>query len=383
MTAAGRAEVEELIGLAIWPAVSVLMPTHRAGPAIRQDPIRLKNLLREAGERLMREGLQEPEVETVLRPGKELLDDRAFWRHQADGLILFLGPHLARMYSLTRPARERAVVGERFYVTPLIGALAEDERFYVLALSQKDVRLVEATRDTAVEVDLGDLPRTVAEAVPTEAPGQRLQQHVGTIVGAERGLVFHGHGGGRAERKEAVHQFLHRVDRGIESLLSPRDAPLVVAAVDYLLPMYREVSALSGLLAEGITGNPEGFSAQALGARAWPIVAGRPGARRARAAGRYRELAGSERTSADLPVILRAAQDGRVDELFVAEDAEERWGTLDPDSGTVTTREEPGPGAEDLLNVAAIHVFDRRGTVWVVDRESLPDGTALCAIFRY
>lgn len=382
MNAAGRAEVEELVGLAIRPVVSLLMPTHRAGPPIRQDPIRLKNLLREASEWLVRDGLQEPEIETVLRPGHDLLEDRAFWRHQADGLILFLGAHLARTYTLARPVSERVVVGERFYVIPLVAALADDEHFYVLALSQKDVRLVEATRDTAVEMDLGDLPRTVAEALLTEPPGQRLQQHVGSVVGGERGQIFHGHGGGAAERKEAVHQFLHRVDRGIQSHVSPRDAPLIVAAVDYLLPMYRDVSALAGLLDEGIPGNPESLSATALRSRAWPIVARRLEARRARAIGRYHELAGTDRTSADLGVILRAARDGRVDELFVVEDAE-IWGTFDPESGTVTTRDESGTGAEELLNVAVIQVYDRRGAVWVLDRESLPGGTALCAIFRY
>ena len=33
--------------------VSIFLPTHRAGPEIRQDPIRLKNLLKQAESRLI------------------------------------------------------------------------------------------------------------------------------------------------------------------------------------------------------------------------------------------------------------------------------------------------------------------------------------------
>lgn len=38
------------------PAVSIFMPTHRAGQEIRQDPIRLKNLVRRAEQQLIEEG---------------------------------------------------------------------------------------------------------------------------------------------------------------------------------------------------------------------------------------------------------------------------------------------------------------------------------------
>jgi Bacterial archaeo-eukaryotic release factor family 7 len=47
----------------------------------------------------------------------------------------------------------------------------------VLAISQKDVRLIEATRTTAHEIDLGDLPRNLSDALQydTPAPGRAPQ----------------------------------------------------------------------------------------------------------------------------------------------------------------------------------------------------------------
>ncbi|MGC9335283.1 MAG: hypothetical protein ACP5JJ_14105, partial [Anaerolineae bacterium] len=49
--------------------VSIYMPTHRTGDEIQQDPIRLKNLLTEAEERLSAEGLRRPDIASILKPG--------------------------------------------------------------------------------------------------------------------------------------------------------------------------------------------------------------------------------------------------------------------------------------------------------------------------
>ena len=47
-----RSHLDELVAMDARPAVSLYLPTHVAGREIRQDPIRLKNLLSSAAERL-------------------------------------------------------------------------------------------------------------------------------------------------------------------------------------------------------------------------------------------------------------------------------------------------------------------------------------------
>ena len=47
-----RAELEELVTMEVQPAISIYPPTHVAGREGRQDPIRLKNLISAAAERL-------------------------------------------------------------------------------------------------------------------------------------------------------------------------------------------------------------------------------------------------------------------------------------------------------------------------------------------
>ena len=72
--------------------VSIYLPTHRAGSDIQQDPIRLKNLLRRAEESLGAGGMRGAAARELLQPARELIDDRAFWHYQGDGLALFVAP---------------------------------------------------------------------------------------------------------------------------------------------------------------------------------------------------------------------------------------------------------------------------------------------------
>src|SRR5438105_15663998 len=62
-----RIDLDELVAMDARPAVSLYLPTHVAGREIRQDPIRLKNLLSSAAERLAAIW-RRPEIEDFLGP---------------------------------------------------------------------------------------------------------------------------------------------------------------------------------------------------------------------------------------------------------------------------------------------------------------------------
>jgi len=58
-----RDTVTELAAARYSPAVSILVPTHPTGPETRQDPIRLKNAVKEAQEKLVDQGMRSSEAE--------------------------------------------------------------------------------------------------------------------------------------------------------------------------------------------------------------------------------------------------------------------------------------------------------------------------------
>lgn len=383
MDAFGRDDLKALLDHPPGRCVSIFLPTHRAGSGVQENPIRFRNLVREAERRLGDAGLRTPEVGRLLEPLLGLLEDGSFWQHQGDGLAAFRAEDLVRTYRLGVPLPEVVVAADRFHLKPLLPLLT-DTRFYVLALSQNQVRLYRGTPQTLAEVPLGGVPTSLAEALKYDDPQRQLQFHTGApAAGGRRAAIFHGHAV-QDNAKDNVLRFFQLVDAGLHAHLRDERAPLVLAGVEYLLPLYRQANHYAHLVDGGVTGNPDGVSAQALHARAWPLADAVFRARREAHAARYRALAGTGLASSVLADVLPAAHQGRVELLFVAA-GEERWGTVDAQRGIVRVRAQPEPGDEDLLNVAALQTLVRGGTVYAVEPAEVPGDArdGLAAVFRY
>jgi hypothetical protein len=379
-----RANVRELAEVSDGPCVSLFLPTHRSGPQTQQDPIRFKNLLRQAQERLTKNGLRSTEANKVLGPANPLLDDRSFWQHQSDGLAVFASRGMFRYFRLPLQFPELVVVTDRFHIKPLLSLLSGDGRFYVLALSQNRVRLFQGTRQSIGEMDLDSVPKNLAEALGAEERERQLQFHT---PGQRASAIYHGHGGSNDDslHKKDLLRYFKKIDKGLQDLVCPERAPLVLAGVDYLLPIYREANSCAELVDEGIVGSPDGLSASELHTRAWAILGPHFAVAQERAAAQYRELAGTGRTSRDLTSIVPAAHHGRVDSLFVAVGVQQ-WGVFEAGAGGVLLHVDRQPGDQDLLDLAAVQTLVHAGNVYAVEPEQIPDSEVrgpVAAVFRY
>jgi hypothetical protein len=185
-----------------------------------------------------------------------------------------------------------------------------------------------------------------------------------------------------SRRSPGILRYFQQVDTGLRAYLRNEHAPLVLAGVEYLLPIFRRANTYAYLLAEGVTGNPEGLRPEALQERAWPLV--QPHFQRAQqgAADQYRQLVGTGRASQDISAIVMAAYDGRIDTLFIAIDRQQ-WGSFHGESRTVEAHQEAVAGDDDLLDVAAMYTLLKRGTIYAVRLDQMPERTPAAAILRY
>ncbi|HXH10751.1 MAG TPA: hypothetical protein VNP04_13440 [Alphaproteobacteria bacterium] len=292
-------------------------------------------------------------------------------------------PYASHYYRLPLRFEELVVVTERFHLKPLLPLLTGDGSFYVLALSQNAVRLLQCTRHHVSEVDLENVPTSLDEALKYDDPERQLQFHTGTPPGTgRRPAMFHGHGVGIDDSKDNILRYCQQLDAGLRTLLRGEQAPLVLAAVDYLMPIYREANTYGHLLNDGVSGNPEGLSAEELQAQAWQVV--EPHFRQAQedAVRQYHRLAGTGRTANDIREVLPAAAHGRVECLFVAVGVQQ-WGTYDRNSEALQVHQEPQPGDEDLLDLAAMLTIANGGSVHAVKPDDVPGKAPLAAIYRY
>jgi hypothetical protein len=389
METLSQAELKALVDSSEAPCVSIFIPTHRAGADIQQDPIRLKNLLRQAEERLQQDwAMRSPETQKMLAPAWELVDDTLFWHYQSDGLAVFISPTQFRYYRLPVDFEESLIVNDRFHIRHLLRLFTGDGEFYLLALSQDEIRLFKGSRYSISQIALKDMPTSLAEALKYDDFQKQPSFHGGTAQArATRGAaVHHTHGIGPADYADQAHdellRYFREVDRGLHEMLSGNTAPLVLAGVEYLFPIYRDANTYPHLLKEGVTGNPELLNAEDLHKKSWHLVEPYFAAEMQRAATQYRNLSGTGKTSSDITEVAPAVYTGKVGSLFIARN-QHLWGTFDPQNHTVALASEQSSGTDDLLDFVAIQAIRNGATVYAVDPESVPDDSPIAAVYRY
>lgn len=371
-------DLELLIKSPGSPALSIYLPTHRTGD-LEQDPIRLKNLLRDAEHQLVGYGIRAAEARTLLDPARQLLSDSPFWQHQSDGLAVFLSPATFRYYRLPRAFKELLVVNERFQTKPLIPLLSEDGTFYVLAVSQKRARLIQCTRYHVRDVTPETVPPSLDKALEYDVAEKQHQLHT---TGPGSTPIHHGHGVSKDNVQDEILRYFQQIDQGVHDVLRKDPAPVVMVAVDYLHSIYRKANSYRQLLDEGVETNPDEVSEKELQKLAWPIAESYFDRARTEAMERYHEAVTRGLGSSDVKQTVAAAYDGRISTLFVPTDIEQ-WGQFDPETRRVDLYEDREPGLDDLLDFAAVHTLTKNGTVYALPANEVPGDTTIAAVFRY
>ena len=182
------------------------------------------------------------------------------------------------------------------------------------------------------------------------------------------------------EKDRAAH-FLGRVERGVAVALKGQQAPLILAGVDYLVSIYRNVNTYAHLADDATRGSPDQLPLNELSAAAWKIVGQDLLKRQQSAFEVYREHANTPLTASNLEEILSAAQGGRIRFLFVAP-SDECWGSFISPT-TVHAHEKREAGDTELLNLAAVLTIRNGGQVFAATPGQLGEGADATAVIRF
>ena len=320
------------------------------------------------------------EAGALLQPAQALLDDSDFWNHQHDGLAVFVAADDFHYYSLPFSVEELLVVAQSYYVKPVLPLFTNNGHYYILAISQNEVRLFEGTRYGVAQMALPDgIPANMEEALRLDGPQKSLQMHSG-----DGGGMFHGQGPGDEEQKVWIEQYLNLVDISLKEIFREQNAPLVLAGVDYLLPMYRKVSEYRNIMEEGITGGPEQLRPEELQKQAWHIVETYFHQETKKAVEQFQQLADTDKATDNIEEIVAAAFNGRVDKLILSVE-NQIWGAFNPKDGKVS-RSSNGQSKEynlALLDFAAMNTLQNGGTIFTLSQDEMPTDSPIAAVFRY
>ncbi|HSN78444.1 MAG TPA: hypothetical protein VL334_25520 [Anaerolineae bacterium] len=92
-----RHDISLLQAMEGYPALSILLPTHRTSPDNRQDPIRVKNLATEAADRLLQE-FSKREIQPLL-DNLDAIVREVDYRYALDGLAILVNKDFARNFT--------------------------------------------------------------------------------------------------------------------------------------------------------------------------------------------------------------------------------------------------------------------------------------------
>lgn len=231
------------------------------------------------------EHVPKDEIGPLLDPFVALAEEHEFWTHTLDGLAVLRAKGIFRVYSLQRPVADLAVVADSFHTKPLVRVLQSVDRFYVLGLERREIRLFQGSRDALDEIaPAHGVPRTIAEALGEELtePHQTVASYGG--VGGGRSPMHHGHGGKGPEVDVDTERFFRAVDRAVlDHYSQPSGLPLILAALPEHHHMFHEVSHNPFLIPESIDVHPDALaSIDELRSRAWQLMEPRNAADRGR-----------------------------------------------------------------------------------------------------
>lgn len=360
------------------PAVSLYQPTHRANPDSLQDPIRYKNLVVRA-ESSLKEKYAGREVDALLKPLRDLLDDYQFWTHQEDGLALFRSPDHFAYYKLQRPVDELVVVADTFHVKPLLRIVQSADRFEVLCLERHRFRILDGNRDVLDEVNLQGAPATIEAAL-----GDLSTEPHKTVTSSAQSAVHAGHGGRKDEIDKDVERFFRFVDREVETRFSkPSRQPLLLVALPENQAAFRSLSRNPMLLPVGVDVDPGALTAGQLRERAWAAVEPLYLARLAALTDEFEAARAAGKAGTEVGEAAREVAAGRIGTLLV-ESGRIIPGVLDPKHGKVEKKPSiDDPGVDDVLDDLAEAVLRTKGEVIVVPADRMPTRTGLAGMLRY
>ena len=364
--------------------ISIYLPMFKKGKEQNQEmgPAILKAQIHELEKALEQSGLNNMEITDYLQPLHDLVQDRELWRNPNDGLAIFLERESGlQYYLLPLPFEPKNYLSDHFYMLPLFPLYHQNGEYFILGLSRDFVKLYKADRYGLSDLNLEmHAPKELEEAVGYDYRQKTLQFRSGQ-AGYAQGS-YHGHGEGKDDEKLELIKFFKEIDKGVSELIGDSNAPLLVAGVARWHSLYREVNSYPNLYEEALLGDPEFKDIDALHQESWGLIAPNFTTTLTAKTKAYLNQAHLPTTSNQLSDIVPAAENGRVDTMFI-EKGKDQYGTYTKNQCLILDSEKTTKNIS-LFNKTALDTFLKGGKVYTLDKEHMPyPRRAVNALFRF
>lgn len=345
---------EKLVKLAnerSTPSITISLNTHRTHPDSDRDKILLKNLLKEAENRVIAEYGKRPVACLLERISK--IGDEIDVRCNLESLHVFLSNETQEVIRLNWPTPEdRVYMDDAFDVRTLIKAVNRTEEYLVFILAQDGAHLYHGQDGAIVE-------EIKKEGFPfTESPFYLKD-------GIERSnarLV-----------DDLNREFFNRIDKAVVKIAQEMNLCTLVITVEENYSYLMEVADRPEIYIGHIPIDHNRTKQHEIAEQAWCYMQTEQARRRTEAIEEMKEAVSGGLVLTDLQEIYQAAIDGRGDMLIVYEDYSQP--VVMKDERTFDRAEEATePDAvDDIVGVIAWEVLSKGGRVFFTKQDQIKE----------
>ena len=199
--------------------VTIIAETHRTKPDNTKDPLVLKNLIKEAHERLVHEHDKNYAREIIEAIEEEVaqLDHN----YNLDSIAIFAQPGSVDIIRMPVSVTNRVSVDTTFATRDLVRALHSESAYYVLVLSRQNARLIEMYNDTVVqEFDNASFPYANDTLYSTD------KQQLTTKHGQDN----------------LIEEFFNRIDKELHTTINDHPLPVLLATEKRNVDHYMKIA---------------------------------------------------------------------------------------------------------------------------------------------
>jgi hypothetical protein len=273
--------------------VTIILNTHRTHPENLQDGITLKNLVKNAEERLLAD--YDKRYAKSIAEKLNALADSIDHNKNLDSLVLCVNEEISDFSRLPIKVTDRVTIDETFATRDLIRAMHEELSYYVLVLSRDSARLIEAYNDQVVEEIHKVFPMKNNTIYTTDK--HKLSTAQGTDI--------------------MIEEWFNRVDKELQKVLAEHPRPVVLATEMRNYDHYMKVADKPKFIISHINMNRDDEKAHHIVPVAWEEVHTRIKEKQAQRISELKIAVSQNKFVSDYNEIWNAIQHGRGETLFV------------------------------------------------------------------
>lgn len=343
------------------PSVSISLNTHRTLPENQQDEIVLKNLIKEAENRVTEE-FGKRQASSVLEK-LENISGKINHRHNLESLHIFLSDETEEIIRSTWPTVNNTVeIDSKFAIRPLVKDAVRSQEYLILVLAQNGTRLLEATNDKVTK-------EIYEEGFPfPENP------------------FYITHSDMRSDSKQVdnqVKEYFNRIDKSVVEIHKKTGLEVVVISTADNYSKLLEVADIPGIYVGHDHKNYSESDEHHLVEQAYEIIKAKQKEGRTQAIEELREAVSHGKVLTDLQEIYQAALDGNGDLLIVNQSYQQPVKlTGERTFEYVKDSKEPGI-VDDIISIISWEVLSKKGRVHFTDQKELLDLGEIVLKTRY